>query len=324
MLTRRGIGSPMPRALLAPCAACAAAWRLALALLLLLTAALRLAALACVEMGAACAAMRAAGDATPQPGGTAPPKSPPPEEAEAEEEEDVSPRLRFRLVPPAALSAAAAQPFAFGGELISPRRDGQMVLAVAADTPAEDLLDLCGHWLRVRPESLAVQGPRLTLTPGSPRRTVAQAGLGEPPTPPMTPPASLPLPSDDNDAAVLPVHSVFALPWCCSCLEAATGAVWSCRGDGPQRHSCCDSCARRYAATRLTLRSGLAPGPLRCPATGCPHTLLADRELWRLINTEEVRAAHAQRIMDQAERLRRVASGQEVRLRCMLGRVVRC
>lgn len=297
-----------PRAPLAVRAACAAACGLALVVcccgVLLFAPARAEAALACVSMGAACVAMRH-DDAT-DPREEPPPQKPP---ADGDKDEDVSPRLRFRLVPPPALTAAAAQPFDYDGRVYSPRQDGQVVLAVAADTPAEELLHLCSHWLRVRPESLAVQGPRLTLTPGSPRRTVAQAGLGEPPAPATPPP-----PDDASDAAV-PGHAVFALPWCCICLEAATGAVWSCRGDGPQQHNCCDGCARRYAATRLALRPALpaAAAALRCPAPACPHTLLADRELWRLVNTEDVRRAHAQRVKDQAERLRRVTAGLEVR-----------
>lgn len=333
LLTRQRIGGALlrmqratPRAPLAVRAACAAACGLALVACcggaLLFAPEHAEAALACVSMGAACVAMRH--DEATDPHEEPPPQKQPPaadgdgDKDEADASPPESPRLRFRLVPPPALSAAAAQPFDFGGEVYSPRQDGQVVLAVAADTPAEELLDLCSHWLRVRPESLAVQGPRLTLTPGSPRRTVAQAGLGEPPAPATPPP---PDESLSPDAAV-PGHAVFALPWCCICLEAATGAVWSCRGNGPQQHNCCDGCARRYAATRLALRMTLpAAGALRCPAPGCPHTLLADRELWRLVNTDDVRRAHAQRVKDQAERLRRVTAGMEgaelqQRLRC--------
>ena len=213
------------------------------------------------------------------------------------------PRLSFRLVPPAALSAAAAEPFDFGGKQYSPRRDGRVAVAVAPDTPCEALLAFCAAWLRVRPESLSVQGPRLTLSPASPRRTAEQAGLGEA-SPPSTPPAQ-----SDGAGAALAEHPVFALPFCCICLEAASGAVWACRA--AQRHVCCGECARRYAATRIFMRPTAAA--LHCPVPGCPHTLLNSIQLQRLVNTEDVRAARAQRIADQAERLRRISAGQEVR-----------
>ena len=152
--------------------------------------------------------------------------------ASSDEDEDVDeepppppppPRLSFRLVPPPALSVAAAEPFDFGGAQYSPRRDGRVALAVAPDTPCEALLDFCAAWLRVRPESLSVQGPRLTLSPASPRRTAEQAGLGEgPPTPPQSE-------AEDGVDAALAEHPVFSLPFCCICLEAASGAVWACR-----------------------------------------------------------------------------------------------
>ena len=235
-----------------------------------------------------------------------------------EEEEDEPPppppppRLSFRLVPPAALSAAAAEPFDFGGKQYSPRRDGRLAVAVAPDTPCESLLAFCAAWLRVRPESLSVQGPRLTLSPASPRRTAEQAGLGAP-SPPGTPPAQR-----EGGGDALAEHLVFSLPICCICLEAASGAVWACRA--AQRHVCCGECARRYAATRIVMRPTAAA--LHCPVPGCPHTLLNSLQLQQLVNTEDVRAARAQRISDQVERLRRIVTGQEVRssraLRCWL------
>ena len=213
------------------------------------------------------------------------------------------PRLAFRLVPPPALSVAASEPFDFRGAQYSPRRDGRVAVRVAPDTPCESLLDFCAAWLRVRPESLSVQGPRLTLSPASPRRTAEQAGLGEA-TPPGTPPAR-----DGDVTKALAEHPVFSLPFCCICLEAASGAVWACRA--AQRHVCCGECARRYAATRIVMRPTATN--LACPVPGCPHTLLNSIQLQRLVNTEDVRAARAQRVADQAERLRRIAAGQEVR-----------
>ena len=239
--------------------------------------------------------------------------------ASSDEDEDVDeepppppppPRLSFRLVPPPALSVAAAEPFDFGGAQYSPRRDGRVALAVAPDTPCEALLDFCAAWLRVRPESLSVQGPRLTLSPASPRRTAEQAGLGEgPPTPPQSE-------AEDGVDAALAEHPVFSLPFCCICLEAASGAVWACRA--AQRHVCCGECARRYAATRIVMRP--TASNLACPVPGCPHTLLNSIQLQRLVNTEDVRAARAQRVTDQADRLLRISTGQEVRSMraCML------
>ena len=226
---------------------------------------------------------------------------------EKKEEEPPPPQLAFRLVPPPALSVAASEPFDFRGAQYSPRRDGRVAVRVAPDTPCESLLDFCAAWLRVRPESLSVQGPRLTLSPASPRRTAEQAGLGEA-SPPGTPLARDGGADGGADEA-LAEHPVFSLPFCCICLEAASGAVWACRA--AQRHVCCGECARRYAATRIVMRP--TASNLACPVPGCPHTLLNSIQLQRLVNTEDVRAARAQRVADQAERLRRIASGQEVR-----------
>jgi len=276
-----------------------------------LSVALWLVALFCVAMGALCVAMRRAQAPAEEAANTnaeseALATTKPESEKEDAAEEELKPRVSFRLMPPPAHLAAAAQPFSYGDELYSPRGDGHgrpsLEVALPADTPASALLALCAAWLRVPRDS--VQGPKLTLSPASPRRTVAQAGLGESSSPPAAAREAA------AATAAVPVHSVFSLPFCCICLEAATGAVWSCRAVNV--HSCCDGCARRFAETRLALHPA-ASATLRCPVPGCPHTLLEGHQLYRLVNTDALRKAHAQRVTDQAARLKRVESGREVR-----------
>ncbi len=205
--------------------------------------------------------------------------------------------LAVDLAPPPELAAGAADAFTFRSVRFAPPPGRPARVALTPDTTAATLLDFCAAWLRVPAESLSIAGGALVLSTAMPRRTAAEAGLGA-----------------DVAGRDVPLRRIFALPWCAICLGAATGAVWSCRGGmggaHSVRHSFSDGCAKRYAATVISVRSAAT---LRCPVPGCAHTLLSSAELAALVDVAALARLRAARTAQHAARLRAVLAGAEVR-----------